>query len=98
MKISQTYRADSAPQEPKSALRRLMQRLSLTLLACTLAIGATEAQQPSTAPCKLPLQSPELLEKSSHLRAAHSTFRHLQAWSMLMSSSPSQPISRYRRI
>ena len=41
MKISQTYRADSTPQEPKSALRGLMQRLSLTLLACTLAIGAT---------------------------------------------------------
>ena len=41
MKISQTYRADSAPQEPKSALRGLMQRLGLTLLACTLVIAAT---------------------------------------------------------
>jgi hypothetical protein len=45
MKISQTYRADSAAQEPKSALRALMQRFSLTLLACALTIGATEAQQ-----------------------------------------------------
>jgi hypothetical protein len=44
MKISQTYRAaliathtiNSAPQEPKSALRGLMQRLGLTLLACAL--------------------------------------------------------------
>jgi hypothetical protein len=45
MKISQTYRADSAPQEPKSTLQRLMRRLGLTLLACTLAVGATEAQQ-----------------------------------------------------
>jgi hypothetical protein len=45
MKISQTSRADSAPQEPTSALRGLMQRLSLTLLACTLTVGATEAQQ-----------------------------------------------------
>jgi uncharacterized protein (TIGR02246 family) len=49
MKISQTYRAaliaahtiDSAPQEPKSALRGLMQRLGLAFLACTLVIGAT---------------------------------------------------------
>ena len=41
MNISQMYRADSAPQEPKSALRGLMQRLGLTLLACTLVIGAT---------------------------------------------------------
>jgi hypothetical protein len=45
MKISQTYPADSAPQKPKSPLRRMMQRLGLTLLACTLGIGATEAQQ-----------------------------------------------------
>jgi hypothetical protein len=45
MNISQTNRADSAPQEPKPALRGLMQRLSLTLLACTLTIGVTEAQQ-----------------------------------------------------
>jgi len=49
MKISQTYRAaliaahtiDSAPQQPKSALRGLMQRLGLAFLACTLVIGAT---------------------------------------------------------
>jgi hypothetical protein len=45
MKISQTYRADSAAQETKSALRRMTQRLGLTLLACTLVIGAAEAQQ-----------------------------------------------------
>jgi len=45
MKISQTYQADSAPQDPKSALQGLMQRLGLTLLACTFAVGAVEAQQ-----------------------------------------------------
>jgi hypothetical protein len=45
MKISQTYPADFASQEPKSALRRMMQRLSLTLLACSLTIGVTEAQR-----------------------------------------------------
>jgi hypothetical protein len=48
MKISQTYRADSAPHEAKSALRGVMQRLGLTLLACTLTIGAAEAQQAAT--------------------------------------------------
>jgi hypothetical protein len=41
MRISQTHRADAAPQAPKSALRGMTQRLGLTLLACTLAIGAT---------------------------------------------------------
>jgi hypothetical protein len=45
MKISQTYPADSAPQEPKSALRGVMQRLGLAFLACSLTIGAAEAQQ-----------------------------------------------------
>jgi len=45
MKISQTYRAGSASQESESALRGLMQSLGLTLLACTLAIGAAVAQQ-----------------------------------------------------
>src|SRR5258706_9638981 len=45
MEISKPYRAESAPQEPKSALRGLMQRLGLSFLACTLAVGATEAQQ-----------------------------------------------------
>jgi uncharacterized protein (TIGR02246 family) len=39
MKISQTYRAASGPRGPKSALRGLMQRLGLTLLACTLVIA-----------------------------------------------------------
>ena len=86
MTISQTNRA-----EPKSALRRLIQRLGLTLLASTLSIGASEAQQ--VAP---PIRG--LLEKFSHLQAARSTFRHLQAWSTLMSKSPSQPISSYLRI
>ena len=49
MKIPQTYlpaliaihAIDSAPQKPKSALRGLMQRLGLTLLACTLVLGVT---------------------------------------------------------
>ena len=45
MKISPIYRADSAPHDTKSTLRGAMQRLGLTLLACTLTIGAAEAQQ-----------------------------------------------------
>jgi uncharacterized protein (TIGR02246 family) len=48
MTISQTYRtaliaahAIDSPEEPKSALRALMQRLGLAFLACTLVISAT---------------------------------------------------------
>src|ERR1700730_4057399 len=45
MKISQTCPADFAVHETKLALRGVMQRLGLTLLACALTIGAAEAQQ-----------------------------------------------------
>ena len=41
MEASQLYRADSAPQALKSALRGRMQRLGLTLLACALVLGVT---------------------------------------------------------
>jgi hypothetical protein len=45
MKISQIDRTDSSPHETKSALRGVIQRLGLTLLACTLTICTVEAQQ-----------------------------------------------------
>ncbi len=41
MKPSQTYRADFAPKERKSALRGMMQRLGSTLLVCMLVIAAS---------------------------------------------------------
>ena len=70
----------------------LLRLVFVTLLAAQATPTTVWAQ------VQAPLQSPESLEKSSHLQAGHSTFRHLQAWSVLMSSSPSQPISKYRRI
>jgi len=57
MKVAQTYlpaliaihTIDSVPQKPKSALRGLMQRLSLAFLAITLVIGATGSPSASEA-------------------------------------------------
>jgi uncharacterized protein (TIGR02246 family) len=50
MKIAPAYGADFAPpQAPKSALRGLMQRLGLTLLALTLVIGVTGSASASEA-------------------------------------------------
>jgi len=49
MKTAQIYRADSAPQAPKSALRGSMQRLGLTLLAFVLVIGVTGSASASQA-------------------------------------------------
>ena len=45
MRISQMYRVDFAPHEAKPAIRVLLQRLGLTLLACALTVGAAEAQK-----------------------------------------------------
>jgi uncharacterized protein (TIGR02246 family) len=50
MKIAQICRVDSARQMRKSALRGLMQRLGLTLLACTLIIGVTGSASAAEAP------------------------------------------------
>lgn len=49
MKISQIYRADSAPQARNSALRGLMQRLGLALIASALVIAATGSASASQA-------------------------------------------------
>jgi uncharacterized protein (TIGR02246 family) len=49
MKTSQIYRVDSVPQAPKSAVRGVMQRFGLTLLACTLVIAATTSATASQA-------------------------------------------------
>jgi uncharacterized protein (TIGR02246 family) len=57
MKLSQMYRVasmathtvDSTPRKPKSTLRHRMQRLSLTILAFALAIGATNSAKAADA-------------------------------------------------
>jgi hypothetical protein len=49
MKTAQMYRADSAPQAPKAALRGRMQHLGLTLLAFMLVIGVTGTASASQA-------------------------------------------------
>ena len=44
MNTSQIYRADSAPEAPRSALRGLTQGLGLTLLACAFVISLTGSE------------------------------------------------------
>jgi uncharacterized protein (TIGR02246 family) len=76
MKISQTYRADSAPQEPKSALRGLVQRVGLTVLACTLVIGATgsatagEARDEAAVRALGDVFAKAFVQKNAELRAS----------------------------
>src|SRR2546422_2465167 len=84
MKISQTYRAaliaahtiDSSPQKPKSALRGLMQPLSLAFLACTLVIGAIGTASASGAQDEAAVRglgdtfAKAFIEKNPELRAS----------------------------
>jgi len=49
MKTSQIHRADSAPQARNSALRGMLQRLGLTILAFTLVTGLTGSASASQA-------------------------------------------------
>jgi uncharacterized protein (TIGR02246 family) len=84
MKISQTNRAammaahtiDSAPREPMSALRGLMQRFGLAFLACTLFIGATSSASAGEAQDETALRAlgdtfaKAFVQKNAELRAS----------------------------
>jgi uncharacterized protein (TIGR02246 family) len=76
MKISQTYRADSASRKPKSALRGLTQRLGLAFLASALAIGvigsasAGEAQDEAAVRALGDNFAKAFLQKNAELRAS----------------------------
>ena len=76
MATSKIYRADSAPQASKSALRGLMQRLGLTFLACTLVIGATGSASASEARDEAAVRAlgdsfaTAFVEKNAELRAS----------------------------
>jgi uncharacterized protein (TIGR02246 family) len=76
MKISQTYRADSGLQERKSALRGLMQRIGLTVLICTLVIGATGSASAGEAGDEAAIRAlgdnfaKAFLQKNAELRAS----------------------------
>ena len=76
MKISQTYRAESASRGPKSALRGLTQRLGLAFLACTLVIGAIgsasagEARDEAAVRALGDTFAKAFVEKNAELRAS----------------------------
>jgi len=76
MKTSQICRADSAPQAPRSALRGLMQRLGLTLLACAFVVGlagsasAAEAQDEAAVRTLGDNFAKAFLQKNAEVRAS----------------------------
>ena len=95
MKISQMYRADSAPQEPKSAPRGLMQRLGLTLLACTLVISATEAQQAVNATTQA---APPISGVIGKVQSFTGSALDVQTPSGVVHVDVKQPLTTYKQI
>jgi len=95
MKISQAYRTDSRPQEPKSALRGLMQRLGLTLLAFTLAISATEAQQAANGTTQA---APPISGIIGKVQSFTGSSVEVQTPSGLVHVDVKQPLTTYKQI
>jgi len=95
MKISQAYRTDSTPQEPKSALRGQMQRLGLTLLAFTLAISATEAQQAANGTTQA---APPISGIIGKVQSFTGSSVDVQTPSGLVHVDVKQPLTTYKQI
>src|SRR5262249_53232372 len=76
MRMSRTYRADSAPQKCKSVLRGMIQRLGLAFLACTLVIGANSSASAGQARDEAAVRAlgdtfaKAFIEKNAELRAS----------------------------
>jgi len=83
MNISQTNRA-----EPKSALRGLIQRLGLTLLASTLTIGVSEAQQ----------VAPPISGVIGKIQSFRGSSLDVQTPSGLVHVDVKQPLTTYRQM
>jgi hypothetical protein len=76
MKISETYRADFAPQMRKSALLGLMHCLGLTLLACMLVVGAAGSASAAEAQTKQPFARSEMASLRLSFRRMPSSEHH----------------------
>ena len=98
MKISQTYRADSAPQEIKPALRGLMQRLSLILLACTLAIGATGSASAKQAVNGNTQAAPPISGVIGKVQSFTGSALDVQTPSGVVHVDVKQPLTTYKQI
>jgi hypothetical protein len=98
MRISQMYRDDSAPQGPKSMLRGMMRRLGLTLLASTLAIGATGsagARQPVNGTTQA---APPISGVIGKVQSFTGNSLDLQTPSGVVHVDVKQPLTTYKQI
>jgi hypothetical protein len=98
MTISQTYRTDSAPQETKPALRGLMQCLGFTLLACTLAIGATGSASAQRAVNSTTQAAPPISGVIGKVQSFTGGALDVQTPSGVVHIDVKQPLTTYKQI
>ena len=98
MKMLQTYRTHSASQGPRSALRGLRQRLGLSILACTLVIGATGSATAQQAVNGTTQAAPPISGVIGKVQAFTGSSLDVQTPSGVVHVDVKQPLTTYKQI
>jgi hypothetical protein len=98
MKISQTYKADSAPHESKSPLRGIVQSVGLTIFACTLVIGATDFATAGDARNGTTQAAPPISGVIGKVQSFTGSSLDVQTPSGVVHVDVKQPLTTYKQI
>jgi hypothetical protein len=98
MKISKMYRVDSAPQEPKSAVRGLLQRVGLTVLASALVIGAASFVAAGDARNGTTRAAPPITGVIGKVQSFTGSSLDIQTPSGVVHVAVKQPLTTYKQI
>jgi len=98
MKISQTHRADSVPQEPKPALGGLIQRAGLAVLACALVIGTAGSATAQQAPNGNTQAAPPISGVIGKVQSFTSSALDVQTPSGVVHVEVKQPLTTYKQV
>jgi hypothetical protein len=98
MKSSQSYRTDSSPQEPKSAPWGVTQLAGLTILACTLVVGATGSATAGNARNGATQAAPPISGVIGKVQAFTGSSLDVQTPSGVVHVDVKQPLTTYKQI
>ena len=98
MKTSQTYRPASVSQDPKLTLRGLRQHVSLTVLACTLVIGATGSATAQQATNGATQAAPPISGVIGKVQSFTGGSLDVQTPSGVVHVDVNQPLTTYKQI
>jgi hypothetical protein len=98
MKSSQSYRTDSSPQEPKSAPWGVTQLAGLTILACTLVVGATGSATAGNARNGATQAAPPISGVIGKVQAFTGSSLDVQTPSGVVHVDVKHPLTTYKQI